>query len=80
VDPVTCPSCGSQYNPETHELVHDTKLKTRIAELEAEKKILYDTSTTLQADLQAAQTSLGTANAILNPPKAKRRDFIVGSR
>lgn len=76
MDPVTCPSCGSKYNPETRELVEDTGLQVRIRELEADAQTLRDASEDLRAKLTDAEARL----AIFNAPKPKTRDFVVGTR
>jgi hypothetical protein len=74
VDPVTCPSCGSEYNPETRELVRDTGLQARIRELEGEAETLRNASVDLQRTLDQANARL----AIFDAPKPKAPDFIVG--
>ena len=76
MDPVTCPSCGSQYNPETRELVQDTGLQARIREMEGEAEILRENSAALRTQLDAAEARL----AIFDAPKPKAPDFFVGER
>jgi hypothetical protein len=74
VEPIICPSCGSKYNSETHELVEDTKLKERIAQLETEADVLRRAAADLRFKLETAQARLDVFDA----PKPKARDFIVG--
>jgi hypothetical protein len=76
MDPVTCPSCGSQYNPETRELVQDTGLQARIRELEAGAETLRENSAALQTKLDDAEVRL----AMFSVRRPKERDFFVGER
>jgi hypothetical protein len=84
MEPITCPSCGSKYNPETHELVEDTRLPARITELEDQNRSLrtdLDVSTQstvmLQTKLDAAQARIDNFDA---PKTKKTRDFVVGDK
>jgi hypothetical protein len=78
---VTCPSCGSEYNPGTRELVVDTQLQARIRELEAQSEILRTNGKNLRAELvelDIAKKSLIDQLAKAQAPRVnKSRDFIV---
>ena len=85
--PVKCPSCGSLYNGETHELVTDTKLREKISGLETELATLRSANQSLTSDLAAANEKITALSAppppADDPPPAARkkgRDFIVGER
>jgi len=56
--------------------VQDTGLQARIRELEAEAGTFRENSAALQTKLDAAEARL----AILDAPRPKARDFIVGER
>ena len=82
MEPVTCPSCGSKYNPETRELVEDTGLQARIRELEVASEIVRNASADLRTELDETKATLAEKEsqlAILNAPEPQARDFIVGS-
>ena len=66
MEPVVCPSCGSRYNPETRELVEDTKLRERIRQLESDAQILRSGSEELTAQLSAANEKIAALSA---PPQ-----------
>jgi septal ring factor EnvC (AmiA/AmiB activator) len=83
---VTCPSCRSEYNPETRELVKDTQLQARIRELEKEIETWReacagheDTQVKLRDKLQTLEAQLAAAAAD-KTTKSRNRDFIVASR
>src|ERR1700682_2714292 len=65
VDPVTCPSCGSKYNPETRELVEDTGLQARIRELEVASEIVRNASADLRTELDETKATLAEKETTL---------------
>jgi hypothetical protein len=84
MDPIVCPSCGSKYNPETRELVEDTRLRERIRQLEADAAILRSGSEALTAQLAEANEKILVLSAPPNGPdpepapvRKKERKFIV---
>ena len=83
MEPVICPSCGSKYNPETRELVEDTKLRERIRALEAENEQWRTATAEAQAEVSSATAKLTAAEAqlaVLSTPKKSDRKFIVGHK
>jgi hypothetical protein len=88
MEAVTCPSCGSKYNTETRELVEDTKLSEKVAELQGQLQTLRTVNKTLSEDLTEANGKIAELTAAPptppTPPPSdrakKERDFIVGVR
>lgn len=72
---VTCPSCGSAYNTETHELITDSGMPTRIRELETERDVWQQKATELQAKLDVVPVP--DPEPPPEPKKKTKSDFFV---
>lgn len=76
--PIACPSCGSRYNPETRELVEDTKLREKIAQLDTELSTLREANAQLVAGNSQLSGELATANekiaTLSQPAPAQERE------
>jgi hypothetical protein len=78
---VTCPSCASQYNAESAELVHDTKLREKIRDLERQVdswRVNYqNVEANAKVRIDALQLELDELRGAPAPEPRREREFFV---
>jgi hypothetical protein len=78
---VTCPSCGSQYNAESCELVQDTKLREKIRDLERQvdgwRANYQNVEANAKVKIETLQREIDELRGAPAPETRRQRDFIV---
>ena len=78
---VTCPSCGTQYNAETSELVHDTKLREKIRALEQDVEAWRANYQNVDANakvrIEQLEARIAELTAQPEPESRRDREFFV---